>query len=191
MFVKHEDLNHTGSHKITNVLGQALLARRMGKPRVIAETGAGSHGVATATACALSGLECVVYMGEVDMERQALNVARMRMPGTKVVPVTSGSRTLKDAINEAFRDRVANVESTHYLFGTAAGPHPSSPFIGRPGHVGGGRAGAPPARWRPGRGSRRCLAGRACSPSPPPEPVGARLDILGHMLSAESVFMVT
>lgn len=140
MFVKHEDLNHTGSHKITNVLGQALLARRMGKPRVIAETGAGSHGVATATACALSGLECVVYMGEVDMERQALNVARMRMPGTKVVPVTSGSRTLKDAINEAFRDRVANVESTHYLFGTAAGPHPSSPFIGRPGHVGGGRA---------------------------------------------------
>lgn len=124
MFLKREDLNHTGSHKITNVLGQALLARRMGKPRVIAETGAGSHGVATATACALFGLECVVYMGEVDMERQALNVARMRMLGTKVVPVTSGSRTLKDAINEAFRDWVANVESTHYLFGTAAGPRP-------------------------------------------------------------------
>ncbi|MFI6317454.1 tryptophan synthase subunit beta [Nonomuraea sp. NPDC050556] len=124
MFLKREDLNHTGSHKITNVLGQALLARRMGKPRIIAETGAGSHGVATATACALFGLECVVYMGEVDMERQALNVARMRMLGTTVVPVTSGSRTLKDAINEAFRDWVANVESTHYLFGTAAGPHP-------------------------------------------------------------------
>ncbi|MFF5213550.1 tryptophan synthase subunit beta [Streptosporangium sp. NPDC000396] len=124
VFLKREDLNHTGSHKVNNVLGQALLAKRMGKPRVIAETGAGSHGVATATACALFGLECVVYMGEIDMRRQALNVARMRMLGAKVVPVTSGSRTLKDAINEAFRDWVANVESTHYLFGTAAGPHP-------------------------------------------------------------------
>ncbi len=124
VFLKREDLNHTGSHKINNVLGQALLARRMGKPRVIAETGAGSHGVATATACALFGLECVIYMGEVDTRRQALNVARMRMLGAEVVPVTSGSRTLKDAINEAFRDWVANVATTHYLFGTAAGPHP-------------------------------------------------------------------
>ncbi|MFD1939911.1 MULTISPECIES: tryptophan synthase subunit beta [Nonomuraea] len=124
VFLKREDLNHTGSHKVNNVLGQALLARRMGKPRVIAETGAGSHGVATATACALFGLECVIYMGEIDMRRQALNVARMRMLGATVVPVTSGSRTLKDAINEAFRDWVANVGSTHYLFGTAAGPHP-------------------------------------------------------------------
>ncbi|MCE7083521.1 tryptophan synthase subunit beta [Streptomyces sp. ST2-7A] len=124
MFLKREDLNHTGSHKINNVLGQALLTRRMGKTRVIAETGAGQHGVATATACALFGLECVIYMGEVDTERQALNVARMRMLGAEVVPVASGSRTLKDAINEAFRDWVANVERTHYLFGTVAGPHP-------------------------------------------------------------------
>ncbi|THA26925.1 tryptophan synthase subunit beta [Streptomyces sp. RKND-216] len=124
VFLKREDLNHTGSHKINNVLGQALLTRRMGKSRVIAETGAGQHGVATATACALFGLECTVYMGEVDTKRQALNVARMRMLGAEVVPVTSGSRTLKDAINEAFRDWVANVDRTHYLFGTAAGPHP-------------------------------------------------------------------
>ncbi|EST34007.1 tryptophan synthase subunit beta [Streptomycetaceae bacterium MP113-05] len=124
VFLKREDLNHTGSHKINNVLGQALLTRRMGKTRVIAETGAGQHGVATATACALFGLECTVYMGEVDTRRQALNVARMRMLGAEVVPVTSGSRTLKDAINEAFRDWVANVDRTHYLFGTAAGPHP-------------------------------------------------------------------
>ncbi|MFE0762014.1 tryptophan synthase subunit beta [Streptomyces smyrnaeus] len=124
VFLKREDLNHTGSHKINNVLGQALLTKRMGKPRVIAETGAGQHGVATATACALFGLECTIYMGEIDTERQALNVARMRMLGAEVVPVTSGSRTLKDAINEAFRDWVANVERTHYLFGTVAGPHP-------------------------------------------------------------------
>ncbi|GAA2119954.1 tryptophan synthase subunit beta [Streptomyces synnematoformans] len=124
VFLKREDLNHTGSHKINNVLGQALLTRRMGKTRVIAETGAGQHGVATATACALLGLDCTVYMGEVDTERQALNVARMRMLGAEVVPVRSGSRTLKDAINEAFRDWVANVEHTHYLFGTVAGPHP-------------------------------------------------------------------
>jgi tryptophan synthase beta chain len=124
IFLKREDLNHTGSHKINNVLGQALLTKRMGKTRVIAETGAGQHGVATATACALFGLECVVYMGEIDTERQALNVARMRMLGARVVPVTSGSRTLKDAINEAFRDWVANVDRTHYLFGTVAGPHP-------------------------------------------------------------------
>ncbi|SCK23922.1 tryptophan synthase subunit beta [Streptomyces sp. WMMB 322] len=124
VFLKREDLNHTGSHKINNVLGQALLTRRMGKTRVIAETGAGQHGVATATACALFGLECTVYMGEIDTQRQALNVARMRMLGAEVVPVASGSRTLKDAINEAFRDWVANVDRTHYLFGTVAGPHP-------------------------------------------------------------------
>ncbi|WP_419995162.1 tryptophan synthase subunit beta [Streptomyces boninensis] len=124
VFLKREDLNHTGSHKINNVLGQALLTRRMGKSRVIAETGAGQHGVATATACALFGLDCTIYMGEVDTERQALNVARMRMLGAEVIAVKSGSRTLKDAINEAFRDWVANVDSTHYLFGTVAGPHP-------------------------------------------------------------------
>jgi tryptophan synthase beta chain len=124
ILLKREDLNHTGSHKINNVLGQALLTKRMGKKRVIAETGAGQHGVATATACALLGLECVVYMGEVDTERQALNVARMRLLGAKVVPVKSGSRTLKDAINEALRDWVTNVDETHYLLGTAAGPHP-------------------------------------------------------------------
>jgi tryptophan synthase beta chain len=124
IFLKREDLNHTGSHKINNVLGQALLTKRMGKTRVIAETGAGQHGVATATACALFGLDCTIYMGEVDTERQALNVARMRMLGAEVIAVKSGSRTLKDAINEAFRDWVANVDSTHYLFGTVAGPHP-------------------------------------------------------------------
>jgi tryptophan synthase beta chain len=124
VLLKREDLNHTGAHKIRNVLGQALLTTRMGKKRVIAETGAGQHGVATATACAYFGLECIVYMGEVDTERQALNVARMRMLGAEVVPVTTGSRTLKDAINEALRDWVANVDSTHYLLGTAAGAHP-------------------------------------------------------------------
>ncbi|MFI6576521.1 tryptophan synthase subunit beta [Nocardiopsis sp. NPDC050513] len=124
ILLKREDLNHTGSHKINNVLGQALLTKRMGKTRVIAETGAGQHGVATATACALLGLECVIYMGEEDTRRQALNVARMRLLGAEVVPVTIGSRTLKDAINEAFRDWVANVDRTHYLFGTVAGPHP-------------------------------------------------------------------
>ncbi len=124
VLLKREDLNHTGSHKINNVLGQALLTKRMGKSRVIAETGAGQHGVATATACALMGLECVVYMGEVDTERQALNVARMRLLGATVVPVRTGSRTLKDAINEALRDWVAHVDDTHYLLGTVAGPHP-------------------------------------------------------------------
>ena len=124
IFLKREDLNHTGSHKINNVLGQALLARRMGKTRVIAETGAGQHGVATATACALLGLECVVYMGAVDTARQALNVARMRLLGAEVVAVQSGSKTLKDAVNEAFRDWVANADDTYYCFGTAAGPHP-------------------------------------------------------------------
>jgi tryptophan synthase beta chain len=124
VLLKREDLAHTGSHKINNVVGQALLTRRMGKQRVIAETGAGQHGVATATACALFGLECVVYMGEVDVERQALNVFRMELLGATVVPVGSGSRTLKDAVNEALRDWVANVEGTHYCIGSVMGPHP-------------------------------------------------------------------
>jgi tryptophan synthase beta chain len=122
--LKREDLNHTGSHKINNVLGQALLTKRMGKSRIIAETGAGQHGVASATAAALFGLECVVYMGEADTKRQSLNVARMKLLGATVVPVTQGSKTLKDAINEAMRDWVTNVETTHYLLGTVAGPHP-------------------------------------------------------------------
>jgi tryptophan synthase beta chain len=124
VLLKREDLNHTGSHKINNVLGQALLAREMGKTRVIAETGAGQHGVATATAAALFDLECVVYMGEEDTRRQALNVARMRLLGAEVVSVSAGSRTLKDAMNEAMRDWVTNVETTHYLIGSVAGPHP-------------------------------------------------------------------
>lgn len=124
VILKREDLNHTGSHKINNVLGQAILTRRIGKSRVIAETGAGQHGVATATAAALFGLRCTIYMGEVDTERQALNVARMRLLGAEVVGVTAGSRTLKDAINEAMRDWVANVADTNYIFGTVAGPHP-------------------------------------------------------------------
>ncbi len=124
ILLKREDLNHTGSHKINNVLGQALLTKRMGKPRIIAETGAGQHGVASATAAALLGLECVVYMGEEDTKRQALNVARMKLLGAEVVPVTTGSKTLKDAINEAMRDWVTNVDTTHYLLGTVAGPHP-------------------------------------------------------------------
>jgi tryptophan synthase beta chain len=124
VILKREDLNHTGSHKINNVLGQALLTQRIGKSRVIAETGAGQHGVATATAAALFGLECTIYMGEVDTERQALNVARMRLLGAEVVAVTAGSRTLKDAINEAMRDWVTNVATTNYIFGTVAGPHP-------------------------------------------------------------------
>ena len=124
IFLKREDLNHTGSHKINNVLGQALLTKRMGKKRIIAETGAGQHGVASATAAALMGLDCVVYMGEEDTRRQSLNVARMKLLGAQVVPVTSGSRTLKDAINEAMRDWVTNVADTHYMLGTVAGPHP-------------------------------------------------------------------
>ena len=124
VLLKREDLNHTGAHKVRNVLGQALLAKKMGKRRVIAETGAGQHGVASATAAALLDLDCVVYMGEVDTERQALNVARMRMLGATVIPVTNGSRTLKDALNEALRDWVSSVDTTHYLLGTAAGPHP-------------------------------------------------------------------
>ena len=124
VFLKREDLNHTGSHKINNVLGQALLTKRMGKKRIIAETGAGQHGVASATAAALMGLDCVVYMGEEDTRRQSLNVARMKLLGAQVVPVTSGSKTLKDAINEAMRDWVTNVADTHYMLGTVAGPHP-------------------------------------------------------------------
>jgi len=124
LFLKREDLNHTGAHKINNAVGQALLAKRMGKQRIIAETGAGQHGVATATACALLGLQCVVYMGEVDMARQELNVFRMRLLGAEVVPVSSGSRTLKDAINEAIRDWVTNVDTTHYIIGSVLGPHP-------------------------------------------------------------------
>src|SRR5712691_3025508 len=124
LFLKREDLNHTGAHKINNALGQALIAKRMGKKRIIAETGAGQHGVAAATACALLGLDCVVYMGEVDMARQELNVFRMHLLGAEVRPVTSGSRTLKDAINEAIRDWVTNVRSTHYIIGSVLGPHP-------------------------------------------------------------------
>ncbi len=124
IILKREDLNHTGSHKINNVLGQALLTKRMGKKRIIAETGAGQHGVAAATAAALMGLDCVVYMGEEDTRRQSLNVARMKLLGAQVIPVKSGSRTLKDAINEAMRDWVTNVADTHYLLGTVAGPHP-------------------------------------------------------------------
>ncbi|HVF06758.1 MAG TPA: tryptophan synthase subunit beta [Frankiaceae bacterium] len=124
VLLKREDLCHTGSHKLNNVLGQVLLTKRMGKPRVIAETGAGQHGVATATGCALLGLECVVYMGEEDTRRQALNVARMRLLGAEVVPVATGQATLKDAINEAMRDWVTNVDRTHYVIGSVVGPHP-------------------------------------------------------------------
>ena len=124
VLLKREDLNHTGSHKINNVLGQALLTKRMGKTRLVAETGAGQHGVATATAAALMGFECVVYMGEVDMERQKLNVFRMRLLGAEVRAAVSGSRTLKDAVNEAMRDWVATVETTHYCLGSVMGPHP-------------------------------------------------------------------
>jgi tryptophan synthase beta chain len=124
IYLKREDLNHTGAHKINNALGQAMLAQRMGKTRIVAETGAGQHGVGAATACALLGLECIVYMGEVDIARQQPNVLRMRLLGAEVRPVASGSRTLKDAINEAIRDWVTNVETTHYLLGSVLGPHP-------------------------------------------------------------------
>ena len=124
IYLKREDLNHTGAHKINNVIGQALLARRMGKPRVIAETGAGQHGVATATIAARYGLECVVYMGSEDVKRQAANVYRMKLLGATVVPVESGSKTLKDALNEAMRDWVTHIENTFYIIGTVAGPHP-------------------------------------------------------------------
>ncbi|CAM5193305.1 Tryptophan synthase beta chain OS=Ureibacillus acetophenoni OX=614649 GN=trpB PE=3 SV=1 [Ureibacillus acetophenoni] len=124
IYLKREDLNHTGAHKINNALGQALLAKRMGKKKIVAETGAGQHGVATATACALLGLECIVYMGAEDVKRQALNVFRMELLGTKVVGVEKGSATLKDAVNEALRHWVTNIEDTHYILGSAMGPHP-------------------------------------------------------------------
>merc|ERR550514_1171271 len=124
IWLKREELAHTGAHKINNSVGQALLAKKLGKKRIIAETGAGQHGVATATACSLLGLECIVYMGSVDMDRQALNVFRMKMMGAKVVPAESGSKTLKDAINEAMRDWVTNIRTTHYIIGSAIGPHP-------------------------------------------------------------------
>ncbi|HMM68363.1 MAG TPA: pyridoxal-phosphate dependent enzyme, partial [Dokdonella sp.] len=124
ILLKREDLNHTGAHKINNTIGQALVARRMGKHRIIAETGAGQHGVATATVCARFGLECIVYMGAVDIERQKINVYRMKLLGATVVPVESGSKTLKDALNEAMRDWVTNVGDTFYIIGTVAGPHP-------------------------------------------------------------------
>ena len=130
IWIKREDLAHTGAHKINNAIGQALLAKRIGKKRIIAETGAGQHGVATATACAMLNLECIVYMGEEDIKRQAPNIYRMEMLGAKVVPVTSGSRTLKDAVNEAIRDWVTNVENTYYIIGSAVGPHPY-PYIVR------------------------------------------------------------
>lgn len=131
VYLKREDLNHTGAHKINNALGQALLAKRLGKKRIIAETGAGQHGVATATACALLGLECIVYMGEIDIQRQAPNVARMKMLGAKVVPATSGSKTLKDAVNEALRDWINHPETTHYIIGSAVGPHPFPDLVAR------------------------------------------------------------
>jgi tryptophan synthase beta chain len=131
IFLKREDLNHTGSHKINNAIGQILLAQKLGKKRIIAETGAGQHGVATATVCALKGIECVVYMGEVDMERQAPNVARMKMLGAKVVPATSGSKTLKDATNEAMRDWINNPIDTHYIIGSVVGPYPYPEMVAR------------------------------------------------------------
>jgi len=131
IFLKREDLCHTGAHKINNTIGQILLAKKLGKPRIIAETGAGQHGVATATVCALMGMECVVYMGEVDIKRQAPNVARMKMLGATVVPATSGSRTLKDATNEAMRDWINNPENTHYIIGSVVGPHPFPDMVSR------------------------------------------------------------
>jgi len=131
IYLKREDLNHTGAHKINNTIGQILLAERLGKKRIIAETGAGQHGVATATVCALKGLECVVYMGEIDIARQAPNVARMKMMGAKVIPATSGSRTLKDATNEAMRDWINNPVDTHYIIGSVVGPHPYPDMVAR------------------------------------------------------------
>lgn len=131
IYLKREDLNHTGAHKINNALGQVLLAKRLGKHRIIAETGAGQHGVAAATACALLGLECIVYMGEIDIARQAPNVARMKMLGAEVIPATSGSRTLKDAVNEALRDWINNSITTHYVIGSVVGPHPFPDLVAR------------------------------------------------------------
>ncbi|MEJ7778662.1 MAG: tryptophan synthase subunit beta [Daejeonella sp.] len=131
IYLKREDLNHTGAHKINNTVGQILLAQRLGKKRIIAETGAGQHGVATATVCALKGLECIVYMGEIDIERQAPNVARMKMMGARVIPATSGSKTLKDATNEAMRDWINNPVDTHYIIGSVVGPHPYPDMVAR------------------------------------------------------------
>ena len=131
VYLKREDLNHTGAHKINNALGQVILAKKLGKKRIIAETGAGQHGVATATACALMNLECIVYMGEVDIARQAPNVARMKMLGAKIVPATSGSKTLKDAVNEALRDWINNATTTHYIIGSVVGPHPFPDLVAR------------------------------------------------------------
>jgi len=131
IYLKREDLNHTGAHKINNTIGQILMAKRLGKTRIIAETGAGQHGVATATVCALVGLECIVYMGEIDIARQAPNVARMKMLGAKVVPALSGSRTLKDATNEAIRDWINNPVNTHYIIGSVVGPHPYPDMVAR------------------------------------------------------------
>lgn len=131
VYLKREDLNHTGAHKINNALGQVLLAKKLGKKRIIAETGAGQHGVATATACALMNLECIVYMGEIDIARQAPNVARMKMLGAKVIPATSGSKTLKDAVNEALRDWINNATTTHYIIGSVVGPHPFPDLVAR------------------------------------------------------------
>ncbi|MCI3936723.1 tryptophan synthase subunit beta [Chryseobacterium aahli] len=131
VYLKREDLNHTGAHKINNALGQVLLAKRLGKHRIIAETGAGQHGVATATACALLGLECIVYMGEIDIARQAPNVGRMKMLGATVIPATSGSKTLKDAVNEALRDWINNSTTTHYVIGSVVGPHPFPDLVAR------------------------------------------------------------
>ena len=172
VFLKREDLAHTGSHKLNNVVGQGLLALRMGKGRLIAETGAGQHGVATATAAALFGMECVVYMGEVDTERQALNVFRMELLGAEVRPVSSGSRTLKDAVNEALRDWVASVDGTHYCLGSVMGPHP---YRGWSGSSSGWSA------TRPVSSSERCRAARTPTwwwPAPvaaptPPAPLPA------------------
>ena len=166
IYLKREDLLHTGAHKINNCLGQALLARRMGKKRIIAETGAGQHGVATATVCALFGLDCVVYMGEEDMRRQRLNVFRMRLLGAKVVGVTNGSRTLKDAINEAMRDWVTNVATTHYLLGSALGAHPY-PMMVRDFHrVIGEEARAPDPRSAKAACPTRCSPASAAAATP-------------------------
>ena len=178
MWLKREDLNHTGAHKINNCLGQVLLARRMGKRRLIAETGAGQHGVATATVAALAGLECTVYMGEVDMSRQAPNVQRMRLLGAEVVPVLTGARTLKDATSEAIRDWVTNVAHSHYIIGSTVGPHPypthGARFPVRDRHrgaaadPGAGKAGCP---MRPSPAWAAAATRRACSPAFLDDPV--------------------
>src|SRR3954465_13965863 len=178
ILLKREDLNHTGSHKINNVLGQALLTKRIGKSRVIAETGAGQHGVATATAAALMGLSCTVYMGEEDTRRQALNVARMRLLGAEVIPVTTGSRTLKDAINEAVPDWVTNVGTTNYVFGPGAGPHPL-PRVGRAAPVPGDGPRLPAGDRRRGPGAAARTGGPAARRRPRVR--GGRLQCHRHL----------